>query len=58
MTMLLVGNIQDFMRYNYHTMLSFPKYIYVFHKVYLGPAMILAVTRGFNLRSVYVLLGV
>lgn len=56
--MLLLGNIQEFMRYNNHTMLSFPKYINVFHKVYLGPAMILAVIRGFNLRSVYVLLGV
>ena len=39
-------------------MLRFPKYIYVFHRVYLGPAMILAVIRGFNLRSVNLLLNV
>jgi hypothetical protein len=28
--MLLLGNIEDFMRYNNHTMLSFPKYICMF----------------------------
>ena len=30
MKMLLLGNIEDFMRCNNHIILSFPKYIYVF----------------------------